>query len=124
MLFRSVSQSRYRQQRQKEIPKAESIIKLMTKDFSDWEKKRKMAPKINRFKSVLKKMEEHEMHNIHKKHRYIEVEDMELSDKIIQKITNRFAKYIIDNPLKADEVSKLMHEMFVEQPTQEFNEKH
>lgn len=112
------------QQRQKEIPKAESIIKLMTKDFSDWEKKRKMAPKINRFKSVLKKMEEHEMHNIHKKHRYIEVEDMELSDKIIQKITNRFAKYIIDNPLKADEVSKLMHEMFVEQPTQEFNEKH
>ena len=49
---------------------------------------------------------------------------MELSDKIIQKITNRFAKYIIDNPLKADEVSKLMHEMFVEQPTQEFNEKH
>ena len=64
------------------------------------------------------------MHNIHKKHRYIEVEDMELSDKIIQKITNRFAKYIIDNPLKADEVSKLMHEMFVEQPTQEFNEKH
>ena len=56
------------QQRQKEIPKAESIIRLMTKDFAEWEKKRKMAPKINRFKSVLKKMEEHEMHNIHKKH--------------------------------------------------------
>ncbi|MBS1548666.1 MAG: glutamyl-tRNA reductase [Bacteroidetes bacterium] len=111
-------------QRQKEIPKAEAIIKVMTKDFSDWEKKRKMAPKINHFKTVLKKMEEHEMHNIHKKHRYIEVEDMALSDKMIQKITNRFAKYIIDNPLKADEVSKLMHEMFVEQPTQEFNEKH
>jgi glutamyl-tRNA reductase len=112
------------QQRQKEIPKAESIIRLMTKDFAEWEKKRKMAPKINRFKSVLKKMEEHEMHNIHKKHRYIEVDDMALSDKMIQKITNRFAKYIIDNPLKAEEVSRLMHEMFVELPAKEFNEKH
>ena len=29
---------------------------------------------------------------------------MELSDKMIQKITNRFAKYIIDNPLKAEEI--------------------
>ncbi|WP_187478551.1 glutamyl-tRNA reductase [Amniculibacterium sp. G2-70] len=112
------------QQRQKEVPKAMAIIKEMTKDFSDWEKKRKMAPKINRFKSVLKKMEQHEMHNIHKKHKYIEVDDMALSDKIIQKITNRFAKYIIDNPLKAEEVSKLMHEMFVEQPNQEFKDKH
>ena len=112
------------QQRQKEVPKAQEIIKLMTKDFADWEKKRKMAPKINRFKAVLKKMEDHEMHNIHKKHRYVEVNDMALSDKMIQKITNRFAKYIIDNPLKADEVSKLMHEMFVEQPSQEFKDKH
>jgi glutamyl-tRNA reductase len=111
-------------QRQKEIPKAEQIIKIMTKDFYDWEKKRKMAPKINHFKKVLKKMELHEMHNIHKKHQYIEVDDMALSDKIIQKITNRFAKYIIDNPLKAEEVSKLMHEMFVELPAKEFNEKH
>lgn len=111
-------------QRQKEIPKAEAIIKSMTKDFFDWEKKRKMAPKINHFKTVLKKMEAHEMHNIHKKHKYIEVEDMVLSDKIIQKITNRFAKYIIDNPMKAEEVSKLMEEMLVELPAQEFKEKH
>ncbi|MBL7880906.1 MAG: glutamyl-tRNA reductase, partial [Chryseobacterium gambrini] len=52
------------------------------------------------------------------------ITDMELSDKMIQKITNRFAKYIIDNPLKAEEISKLMHEILVEQPNNEFNEKH
>ena len=110
-------------QRQKEIPKAEAIIKEMTKDFLEWEKKRKLAPNIHHFKAVLKNMERNEMHNIHKKHHYVEVEDMKLSDKMIQKITNRFAKYIIDNPWKAEEVSKLMHEILVEQPNNEFNEK-
>lgn len=111
-------------QRQKEIPKAEGIIKEMTKDFVEWEKKRKLAPNIHHFKAALKKMEHYEMHNIHKKHKYVDVNDMQLSDKLIQKITNRFAKYIIDNPLKAEEISKLMHEILVEQPNNEFNEKH
>lgn len=112
------------EQRKKEIPKAEKIIKEMTKEFAEWEKKRKLAPNIHHFKAALKRMEQNEMHNIHKKHRYIEVEDMELSDRLVQKITNRFAKYIIDNPWKAEEVSKLMHEILVEQPNNEFNEKH
>ncbi len=111
-------------QRQKEIPKAEGIIKEMTKDFLEWEKKRKLAPNIHHFKAVLKNMERNEMHNIHKKHKYVEVTDMQLSEKMIQKITNRFAKYIIDNPWKAEEISKLMHEILVEQPNNEFNEKH
>lgn len=111
-------------QRQKEIPKAEEIIKEMTKDFMEWEKKRKLAPNIHRFKAILKKMERNEMHNIHKKHKYVDVHDMQLSDKMIQKITNRFAKYIIDHPWKAEELSKLMDEILVEQPNKEFNEKH
>ena len=110
--------------RQKEIPKAEEIIREMTKDFLEWEKKRKLAPNIHHFKAVLKNMERNEMHNIHKKHKYVDVHDMHLSDKMIQKITNRFAKYIIDNPWKAEEISRLMHEILVEQPNNEFNEKH
>ncbi|MGO4707829.1 glutamyl-tRNA reductase [Chryseobacterium sp. 2TAF14] len=112
------------QQREKEIPKAEVIIKEMTKDFLEWEKKRKLAPNIHHFKAVLKNMERNEMHNFYRKNKYININDMELSDKMIQKITNRFAKYIIDNPLKAEEISKLMHEILVEQPNNEFNEKH
>ena len=111
-------------QRQKEIPKAEEIIKEMTKDFLEWEKKRKLVPNIHHFKAVLKNMERNEMHNIHKKHKYVDVADMQLSDRMIQKITNRFAKFIIDNPWKAEEISKLMHEILVEQPNNEFNEKH
>ncbi|MBW8362441.1 MAG: glutamyl-tRNA reductase [Kaistella sp.] len=112
------------EQRKKEVPKAEKIIREMTKDFLEWEKKRKLAPNIHHFKASLKHMENHELHNFHRKHRYVGIEDMELSNKLIQKITNRFAKYIIDNPWKADEISKLMHEILVEQPNNEFNEKH
>lgn len=112
------------QQREKEVPKAEVIIKEMTKDFLEWEKKRKLAPNIHHFKAVLKNMERNEMHNFYRKNKYININDMELSEKMIQKITNRFAKYIIDNPLKAEEISKLMHEILVEQPNNEFNEKH
>lgn len=112
------------QQREKEIPKAKSIIKEMAKEFLEWEKKRKLAPNIHHFKAVLKNMERNEMHNFYRKNKYINITDMELSEKMIQKITNRFAKYIIDNPWKAEEISKLMHEILVEQPNNEFNEKH
>ncbi len=112
------------EQRKKEIPKAEKIIEEMTTVFLDWEKNRELVPKIHNFKAALKKIEDNEMHNIHKKFRYVGIEDMEMSEKLIQKITNRFAKYIIDNPDKAEEVSRLMHEILVEQPNNEFNEKH
>lgn len=101
------------EQRKQEIPKAEAIIKEMSKDFTEWEKKRKFAPSITNFKKSLKNIEAHELHNIHKRHQYAKIEDMELSDKLIQKITNRFAKYIIENPWKAEEISKLMEDILV-----------
>ena len=110
--------------RKKEIPKAENIIEEMTKDFDEWEQKRKMAPSIHQFKAALQNIENKELHNIHKKFRYAKIEDMELSNKMIQKITNRFAKYILDHPEKAEDISKLMHEILVEHPNIEFNEKH
>lgn len=112
------------EQRRKEIPKAEMLIKERAKDFFEWEKKRKLAPQIHQFKYALKQIESVALHSIHRKYRYASVEDMELTEKIIQKITSRFAKYIIDHPMKADEISKLMHEILVEQPIKEFNEKH
>lgn len=110
-------------QRKKEIPKAEEIIREMTKEFLAWERKRKFAPSIHQFKAALKNIEDHEMHNIHRKHKYVDIEDMELSEKLIQKITNRFAKYIIENPLRAEEVTQLMHDILVEQPKEEFQKK-
>lgn len=104
------------QQRKKEIPKAETIINEVTKDFFDWEYKRKFAPNIRYFKANLKNIEKNELHSIHKKFRYAKIEDMELSNKMVQKITNRFAKYIIDHPQDAEKISGLMEEIFVINP--------
>ena len=97
--------------RKKEIPKAEAIIREMAKEFADWEKKRKLAPNITHFKNSLKQIEENELHNIHRKFHYAKIEDMELSNNLVQKITNRFAKYILENPLRATEITKLMEEI-------------
>lgn len=99
------------EQRKKEIPKAEIIIKEMAKEFVDWEKKRKLAPNINQFKNSLKQIEENEMHNIHKKFQYAKIEDMVLSNNLVQKLTNRFAKYILENPSRADEITKMMEDI-------------
>lgn len=110
--------------RRKEIPNAEEIIKEMIREFLNWERKRRFTPHIYQFKSILNRIEQNEMHHFYRKHRYIGIEDMELSQKIIQKITNRFAKFVIENPMRADEISKLMDEIFVKQPREEFNEKH
>ena len=54
---------------------------------------------------------------------------MELSNKLVQKITNRFAKYILENPLRATEVTKLMEEILdihkqdIHEQTENRNEK-
>lgn len=112
------------EQRKKEVPKAEEIIDEMSSDFMEWENKRQFAPHIHHFKASLKNIERNEMHNFYRKYKYVEIEDMELSNKVIQKITNRFARFIINNPDKAEEVSELMHEILVKQANDEFNEKH
>lgn len=112
------------EQRRKEIPRAEEIIREMTQDFQEWEKKRLMAPKIHHFKAILKNIERNEMHTIHRKHRYVGIDDMELTEKVLQKITNRFAKYIIDHPERSAEITDLMHDILVQQPNREFDEKH
>lgn len=111
------------EQRRREIPKAEEIIRQMTQDFNDWETKRKLVPKIHHFKDALKEIERNEMHQIHKKFRYVRIEDMELSEKLIKKLTGRFAKYIIDHPEQADEISHMMNDILVEQFRNQDNNK-
>lgn len=112
------------EQRKKEVPRALEIIDEMLSEFYDWEKKRLFAPRIHQLNNSLKHIERIEMHNIHRKHRYARIEDMELSNRIVQKLTNRFAKFIIEHPERAEEITQLMHEIIVEQPKIEFNEKH
>ena len=111
-------------QRKKEVPKAEGIIREMSKDFIEWEKKRKMAPNIHRFKNNLMRIEQNELHKVTRKNGDVQEDDLHLTRKMIQKITNRFAKYIIENPHRSDEVTKLLDEILNLQTKEEIDEKH
>ncbi len=112
------------EQRKKEIPKAETIIKEMTKDFIEWEKKRKMAPHIHLFKNNLKRIEQNEIHKVVRKNGEVDEDDLHLTHKMIQKITNRFAKYIIENPHRSEEVTKLLDDILNLQPKEDSYDEH
>ncbi len=100
------------EQRRKEIPKAEQIIEEMTKEFLEWEKKRKVSPHIHHFKSYLTEIQRIEELRMEKKMEQNPLNHQELSDRVLKKITNRFAKYMIENPRKSEEVSKLLDDIF------------
>ncbi len=102
--------------RKNEIPKAEELISEAMDKFFDWEKNRKMVPSIWEFKQNLKQIEANELHKIHKKFQYADILDMELSEKLIQKITNRFAKFIIEHPDKEQEIATLFRDILVLTP--------
>lgn len=97
--------------RKKQIPKAEGIIVEMSKDFVEWAENRKIVPQIRRFKNSLKEIEQNEIQKVAKKDGDVEDEDLKLTNRMIQKITNRFAKYILENPDRAKDASELLDEI-------------
>lgn len=99
------------EKRKNEIPKAENIIREMSKEFVEWEKTRELTPHIYKFKKSLQNIEQNALQKTIKKNGSVEEEDLVLTRKVIQKITNRFAKYIIDNPSKSHEVSSLLDDI-------------
>ena len=100
------------EQRNKEIPKAESIINEMMQEFIIWSENRKYVPIILAFKSDLERIKNHQIKTLKKDQVIISEEQIELSDRLVQKITNKLANYLITNPEKADDTISLFKEMF------------
>jgi glutamyl-tRNA reductase len=86
-------------QRQKEIPKAEAILAEMTTDFNAWEQKRVVIPQIKNIKQHFELLQSLHSHS----------EDAE--QHLLKKINNRFAKYLIEHPQQANDISLLMDEI-------------
>ncbi|WP_299762132.1 glutamyl-tRNA reductase [uncultured Dokdonia sp.] len=81
--------------RQKYIPKAEAIIAQITKEFNAWLSTRAFAPTIQALKSKLNDISTLELNNHRKKiERFNEEQANLISDRLIQKITNRFANHL------------------------------
>lgn len=100
------------EKRNKEIPKAESIINEMMQEFIIWSENRKYVPIILAFKSDLERIKNHQIKTLKKDQVIISEEQIELSDRLVQKITNKLANYLITNPEKADDTISLFKEMF------------
>ncbi|MDR3273476.1 MAG: glutamyl-tRNA reductase [Flavobacteriaceae bacterium] len=98
--------------RSSEIPKAEKIIEEMLKEFNIWRQNRKYVPVIHAFKSDLERIKEYQIKTLKKSQKEISESEQILSDKIAQKITNRLADYLIENPDKAEVTIDLFKEMF------------
>jgi glutamyl-tRNA reductase len=98
--------------RQSDIPKAEAIIQEKLVEFDSWLSFREFAPFIQSFKEDLSGISLHLSKELHKKNRNLEGAKDELSEKLIQKLTNRFASYILENQNEAERTMEVMKKVF------------
>lgn len=84
--------------RKKFIPNAEKIIKEITEDYYLWVETRKFAPTVNALKTKLKKIQENKINTLKKKISCFDDTNVkEVSEHLIQKITNQVANHLRDS---------------------------
>ena len=84
--------------RKKFIPEAEKIIKEITEDYYLWVETRKFAPTVNALKLKLKKIQENKINILKKKASSFDDANVnEVSEHLIQKITNQIANHLRDS---------------------------
>ena len=84
--------------RKKHIPKAEKIISETKKVFDNWVETRKYAPTVNALKTKLKEIQENKINLLKKKTSTFNNDNAkEVSEHLIQKITNQVANHLRDS---------------------------
>ena len=97
--------------RQSQIPKVETIIRLNMWEFEEWLESRKFVPAIEAFRERMEFLTEFEKRKLEKKE--IEISEKSLSTSLIQKMTNQFASYVMDSPEEeAEKTINLFNEIF------------
>ncbi|WP_313376561.1 glutamyl-tRNA reductase [Chishuiella sp.] len=99
-------------QRRNAIPEALAIIEEHSSEFYDWLETRELVPAIQSFKNRLDFFQSFALNNLKKDNITIDESETLLTEKVIQKITNQFASYLIENKDNADETIQLMEKMF------------
>jgi len=99
--------------RQDEIPKAESLIKEVEKEFYEWLDQRKFSPAIKALKKSLDVIRRNEM-NMHdgKKDCFSYSDLDEVADHLMQKVVRQFAKHIRANSFEANQTIDLITRIF------------
>lgn len=98
--------------RKKEIPHAKEIIEKHKSEYQEWLNTRKFTPVLNGLRERLQYIKETELKaNIKNNEEQKEIANM-ITDKIIQKITNRFAYHIKNDPKIANQSIEVLKEVF------------
>jgi glutamyl-tRNA reductase len=101
------------ERRAAQIPKAEKIIKEVEQDFNIWAENRKFAPTIQALKVKLGEIKAGEIDFQRKKISNFNEEQAEIiSDRIIQKITTKFANHLKDDSFSTSESVELIKKVF------------
>ena len=99
--------------RQSQIPLANTIIAEIKAEFNTWSNNRSFAPTLKALKSTLAEINAGEIDNQRKKIADFNEEQAEiLSNRIIQKITTKFANHLKSENGKAHESAKLLRDVF------------
>lgn len=99
-------------QRRNAVPEAIAIIDEYSKDFYDWLENRELVPAIQSFKNRLEFLQQHELNNLRKDNIEVSENEIMLTNKLMQKITNQFASFLIENRDESKETIELIEKMF------------
>ena len=99
-------------QRRNAVPEAIAIIDEYSKDFYDWLESREFVPAIQSFKNRLEFLQQHELNKLRKDNLEVSENEVILTNKLVQKITNQFASYLIENQDQSEETIELIEKMF------------
>ncbi len=89
--------------RAEEVPAAELLVQEGEAAFYQWLESRKFAPVLQALKAELAEIQRREISSLAKKNPQADVEHLEtLGERMVQKITNRFAKHLHSNRDQAD----------------------
>ncbi len=101
------------ERRKAHIPLAEKIIEEVQADFNQWLETRKFAPVIKALKQKLKTMKEEELDFHSRKIDDFNTEQADIiSERIIHKITKRFANHLKESDIDADDSLELIQMVF------------
>lgn len=99
-------------QRRNAVPEAIAIIDEYSKDFYEWLENREFVPAIQLFKNRLDFLQQHELNNLRKDNIEVSEQEIILTNKLMQKITNQFASFLIENRDDSKETIELIEKMF------------
>lgn len=104
--------------RKQHIPSAEAIIEEVKAEFNNWLETRKFAPTIKALKHKLSDFAAAELEAQRKKNAdFNEAQAQQISNNIIQKITNHFAHHLKDDNISTDESLELIKKVFQLEPS-------